>query len=92
MFFVLANTGTTANQILQDGVNAQQQIAAAMDNLWTDVLGGGLYVAITRLGVLFAVGTLLIFLVQWTKGVLNDENVNNLAELIWPLLSCSSFK
>jgi hypothetical protein len=81
---ILANT--TANQILQNGIDAQQQIAAAMDNLWTDVLGGGLYVAITRLGVLFAVGTLLIFLVQWTKGVLNDEDVNPLSELIWPLL------
>lgn len=45
-----------------------------MEKLWDDVLGGGLYSAIANLGVFFAVGTLLIFIVQWTREMVDGDD------------------
>ncbi|NEQ64379.1 MAG: hypothetical protein F6K21_02550 [Symploca sp. SIO2D2] len=83
---LLANTGQTASQILEEGVLAQSAIAEAMNNLWEEVLGGGLYFAITRLGVFFAVGTLLLFVVQWAKAMIDGDNPQSFSEMIWPLI------
>jgi hypothetical protein len=57
-----------------------------MDKLWIDVLGGGLYGAIASLGVFFAVGTLLIFMVQWFKAMIEGDNPQAFSEIVWPLL------
>ncbi|NER51289.1 MAG: hypothetical protein F6J92_32400, partial [Symploca sp. SIO1A3] len=83
---LLANTGQTASQIMEEGVLAQSAIAEAMNNLWEEVLGGGLYFAITRLGVFFAVGTLLLFVVQWAKAMIDGDNPQSFSEMIWPLI------
>ncbi|MGB7440637.1 MAG: hypothetical protein WA919_06185 [Coleofasciculaceae cyanobacterium] len=83
---ILANTGQTASQIMDEGVLTQSAIAEAMDNLWQEVLGGGLYFAITRLGIFFAVGTLLLFIVQWTRNLIEDDNTKSFSEVIWPLI------
>jgi len=72
--------------IAQDGANASAAISAAMDKLWIDVLGGGLYGAIASLGVFFAVGTLLIFMVQWFKAMIEGDNPQAFSEIVWPLL------
>jgi hypothetical protein len=74
------------SSIAQDGANASAAISAAMDKLWIDVLGGGLYGAIASLGVFFAVGTLLIFMVQWFKAMIEGDNPQAFSEIVWPLL------
>jgi hypothetical protein len=87
--FILAETqkvGEAASKITEDGAAASSAIASAVDGLWDDVLGGGLYAAIARLGVFFAVGTLLIFIVQWTKQMVDGENSKAFSELIWPIV------
>jgi ABC-type multidrug transport system fused ATPase/permease subunit len=87
--FILAETqkvGEAASKITEDGAAASSAIASAVDGLWNDVLGGGLYAAIARLGVFFAVGTLLIFIVQWTKQMVDGENSKAFSELIWPIV------
>lgn len=74
------------SSIAQDGALAADAISAAMDKLWTDVLGGGLYSAIAKLGIFFAVGTLLIFMVQWFKALIEGDNYQSFSEIIWPLI------
>ncbi|MGB3642691.1 MAG: hypothetical protein WBA39_34670 [Rivularia sp. (in: cyanobacteria)] len=76
------NPGQAASTITEDGVAASSAVAQSMDKLWNDVLGGGLYGAIAKrcckqianLGIFFAVGTLLIFMVQWTREMVDGDN------------------
>ncbi|MEQ8469127.1 hypothetical protein [Coleofasciculus sp. E1-EBD-02] len=83
---ILADTSQAASQILQEGQNAQSAIAAAMDGLWDEVLGGGLYLALVQLSLLFAVGTLVLFMVQWSQAVLNDDERKPMTDLIFPVI------
>lgn len=78
--------GEAASKITQDSAAASEAIATAMDGLWNDVLTGGLYAAIARLGVFFAVGTLLIFMVQWTRQMVDGESSKAFTEIIWPIV------
>jgi len=80
------NPGQAASTITEDGVAAGEAVAQAMDKLWDDVLGGGLYSAIANLGVFFAIGTLLIFIVQWTREMVDGDNSKAFSEMIWPLV------
>lgn len=81
---VTPNSPGQASNIVQDGAAAAEAMASAMDQLWTDVLGGGLYKAIAQVGVFFAVGTLLIFMVQWFKASMDGDNPQAFSEIIWP--------
>ena len=80
------NPGQAASTITEDGVAASEAIAKSLDKLWDDVLGGGLYGAIANLGIFFAVGTLIIFIVQWTREMIDGENYKAFTEIIWPLV------
>lgn len=86
---ILAQTqkvGEAASKITQDSAAASEAIATAMDGLWNDVLTGGLYAAIARLGIFFAVGTLLIFMVQWTKQMVDGDSSKAFTDIIWPIV------
>ena len=78
--------GQAASTITEDGIAASEAVAQSMDKLWNDVLGGGLYGAIANLGIFFAVGTLLIFMVQWTREMVDGDNSKAFSEIIWPLV------
>ncbi|BAZ71031.1 hypothetical protein NIES4106_58280 (plasmid) [Fischerella sp. NIES-4106] len=80
------NPGQAASTITDDGIAASEQIANAINNLWDDVLGGGLYSAIANVGIFFALGTLLIFMVQWTREILDGESSKAFTDLIYPLV------
>lgn len=77
------NPGQAASTITSDGLAASEAVAQAMDKMWSDVLGGGLYGAIANLGTFFAVGTLLIFIVQWTREMVDGDSSKGFTELIW---------
>ncbi|GAB1542803.1 hypothetical protein NUACC21_54770 [Scytonema sp. NUACC21] len=81
-----SKVGEAASQITEDGAAASAAIAESMNGLWDDVLGGGLYGAIAQLGVFFGVGTLLLFVVQWAKDMVDGEHPKAFSELIWPLV------
>ena len=49
-------------------------MAESWNQLWDSVLQGGLYFALARVGVLFAVATLLLFLTQWTRQMVEGES------------------
>ncbi len=61
-------------QIWQGGVAAQQAVSQAMNQLWSDTLNSPMYQAIAEIGVLFFTGTIVLFLFNWVKGMLQDGN------------------
>jgi hypothetical protein len=75
---------------LQDGAVTARSIAEGWDNQWLDLLqnntSNNLYGALTNLGVFFAVGTLLFFMVQWLKDVIYSEYSRPISGLIWPFI------
>lgn len=75
-----------ASQIINQSAQGSQYISDELNQLWDDVLGGGLYLTLANLGLLFAVGTLLIFLVQLAKDLIDGEEARSFGELIWPIL------
>jgi hypothetical protein len=81
-----SNPGQAASTITQDGVAASEAVAQSMDKLWDDVLQGGLYSAIANLGIFFAVGTLLIFIVQWTREMIDGDSSKGFTEIIWTIV------
>ena len=78
------------NQILENGSTTAKKIAESWDEQWVDVLqnntNDNLYGALTNLGIFFAVGTLLFFMMQWLKDVINYEYSRPISALIWPFL------
>ncbi|MFB2771901.1 hypothetical protein ACE1AT_21825 [Pelatocladus sp. BLCC-F211] len=80
------NPGQAASTITNDGVTASVAVAQAMDKLWDSVLDGDLYGAIANVGVLFALGTLLIFMVQWVREILDGESSKAFTDMIYPIL------
>jgi hypothetical protein len=65
-------------------------MAESWDNQWLDLLqnntSNNLYGALTNLGIFFAVGTLLFFMMQWLKDVINSEYSRPISGLIWPFI------
>ena len=85
---LLAQVGI--NEILKDGATTAQSIAEGWDKQWVDLLqnntNNNLYGALTNLGVFFAVGTLLIFMMQWLKDTINNDYSRPISGLIWPFV------
>ncbi|WP_293351591.1 MULTISPECIES: hypothetical protein [unclassified Microcoleus] len=80
------NFGQAVTDITKQGEQASNLVSQSMDGLWNDVLGGGLYAAICKLGLFFAIGTFVLFMVNWTKAMMYDENIEAFSELIWPII------
>ncbi|MBD2195134.1 MULTISPECIES: hypothetical protein [Calothrix] len=83
-----ANTGI--NDVLGNGVTTAQSIAESWENQWLDLLqknpSDNIYGSLTNLGIFFAVGTLLVFLIQWLKDVLEGEYSRPISSMIWPFV------
>ena len=78
--------GQDIGDITGDAAFAADLASKGFDNLWKDTLNGHLYASIANVGTLFAVGTLLIFLIQWIKAMLESEHYRPMSEMIWPLV------
>ncbi|WP_414587251.1 hypothetical protein [Scytonema sp. PCC 10023] len=90
-FNIFAQIGTNGtNDVLTNGVQTAQSIADGWDQQWIDLLqtntNTNLYGALTNLGIFFAVGTLLFFMAQWLKDVLDNEYSRPISALIWPFV------
>ena len=64
---LLAQVPRDAADIIESGQIASDAVAESWNQLWGSLLQGGLYFAIARVGVLFAVATLLFFMTQWAQ-------------------------
>ncbi len=78
--------GQDIGDIASDAAIAADWVSKGFDDLWEQTLNGQLYGAITNVGVLFAVGTLLIFMIQFGKALIEGEESKAIPELIWPLI------
>ncbi|MEA5604073.1 hypothetical protein [Nostoc sp. UHCC 0252] len=78
------------DEVLDNGVATSQSIAVGWDQQWLDLLqnntSNNLYGAITNLGIFFAVGTLLFFMLQFLKDLISYEYSRPISALIWPFL------
>lgn len=72
------------------GAATATSIAESWDQQWVNLLQtdttNNLYGALTSLGTFFAVGTLLFFMLQWLKDVINSEFSRPISALIWPFV------
>lgn len=75
-----------AGDLLENAAGGGSLVAQGFDELWQNTLNGGLYAALCRVGILFAVGSLVLFIVQWGKQMLNGDETRAVSELIWPLV------
>lgn len=73
-------------EISESGRVAAEATIEAYDDLWLDVLEGPLYTTLVSTGVLFAVGTLLFFIIQMIKDLNEGDLTRPITSLIWPLL------
>ncbi len=83
---VIAANNFGAGQLLENAAAGASLVADGFNQLWEQTLTGGLYASLCKVGVLFAVGSLALFMVQWGKQMLNGEEQRAVAELIWPLV------
>lgn len=78
------------DEVIGNGAVTAKSIAEGWDKQWVDLLqnntSNNLYRSLTNLGVFFAVGTLLFFMIQWLKDVINYEYSRPISSLIWPFL------
>ncbi|MDF2387904.1 hypothetical protein JMG10_41060 [Nostoc ellipsosporum NOK] len=85
---ILAQLGI--NDTIDNGTRTARSIAESWDNQWLDLLQNNttnnLYGALTNLGIFFAVGTLLFFMVQWLRDLIYSEYSRPISAFIWPIL------
>jgi hypothetical protein len=81
---------TDIDEVLGSGAITARSIAESWDNQWLDLLQNNttnnLYGALTSLGVFFAVGTLLFFMLQWLKDLIYNDYGRPISALIWPFI------
>lgn len=86
--FTLAALGIS--NVFNDGSTIAKNFADSWDNQWLNLLqnnsNNNLYPALTNLGIFFAVGTLLFYMMQWLKDVIYSEYSRPMSSLIWPFI------
>jgi heme/copper-type cytochrome/quinol oxidase subunit 3 len=83
---ILAANNFGAGDLIENASAGASLVAEGFNDLWQQTLTGGLYASLCKVGVLFAVATLALFMVQWGKQMINDEEQRAFSELIWPLI------
>jgi hypothetical protein len=88
MFRLLATASSDATKIVEEGALASSTIAQSFDQMWADVInsGGGLYGAISNLGMLFAVGTFVWWAVSFAKALIHDDYIKPAEDIIWVIV------
>lgn len=76
------------SELLEQGEQQALVIANNWDQLWKDVINplSGLYLAMTQIGVLFAVASLMFWGIHIVKDYVDHQSTQFLHELIWPLI------
>ena len=82
--FVLAEI--SGSDIIENAAAGSSLISASFNDLWQQTLNGGLYMAICSLGQMFAVATLVFFMVELAKNWINGDEAQPFASFIWPLI------
>ncbi len=87
---LIAQISNSDNNILRNGALTAQSITQSWDKQWIDLLqtntNNNIYGVLSRLGTFFAVGTLLFFVAQWLRDVLENEYSRPISSLIMPFV------
>ncbi|RCJ40913.1 hypothetical protein A6770_37040 [Nostoc minutum NIES-26] len=82
----IAQSQFAGADLLEQAARMAESIADGFNELWDETITGELYSAICSVGVLFAVATLVFFMVEWTKKMMNGEEQRAYSEFIWILI------
>ena len=73
--------------IAQVIVNNSEEVSLAVQGAWQDTwelaFNGTLYKALTNFGLIIAVASLLLWTIQFTKNLIDDQSYRQFGELIW---------
>lgn len=83
--YLLGQTQFEGGSLVKRSAEIADSVTTGFDNLWTELLSGQLYASLCTVGILFAVATLVFFMIEWTKQMLNFEETRAITDLIWPL-------
>ncbi|MCL6751072.1 hypothetical protein KBT16_08825 [Nostoc sp. CCCryo 231-06] len=78
------------DEVLNNGAATSQSTADGWNSQWLNLLqntgNGTLYGTLTNLGIFFAVGTLLFFMIQFLRDLISYEYSRPISALIWPFV------
>ena len=77
-----------SSELLQQSQQAAQSMADSMEELWTSVITpeSSIYAEMARLGVVFAVGSMVLWGIKIVQDFVDGGSTSFLHELIWPLI------
>jgi hypothetical protein len=75
-----------AQAIVNNSEEVSLAVQGAWQNTWELAFNGTLYQALTNLGLLVAVASLLLWTIQFTKNLIDDQSYRQFGELIWPVI------
>lgn len=80
-------------ELLNQAANMADGVAKGFDELWTETINtgaaspaGGVWNSMCTVGTLFAVATLALFMVEWTKNMLQGDEQRAYSEFIWVII------
>lgn len=80
-------------ELLKNAASTAEGIAKGFDDLWTETINtgaaspaGGVWNSMCTVGTLFAVATLALFMVEWTKNMLQGDEQRAYSEFIWVII------
>ncbi|MDF5731362.1 MAG: hypothetical protein PUP92_26005 [Rhizonema sp. PD38] len=72
--------------ILENAAAGAQLTADGFNSLWEQTLNGNLYGSMSKVGQLFALATLCLYMVELAKNWINQEDMKALSSYIWPII------
>ncbi|MEH1845937.1 MAG: hypothetical protein V7L25_13290 [Nostoc sp.] len=92
LIFAQVGAQVGIDEVLNNGAATSLSIADGWNQQWLDLLQKNtnsttsLYGALTNLGIFFAVGTLLFFMIQFLRDLISYEYSRPISALIWPFV------
>ena len=84
LFILIAQLGS--NDVLNEGQAASQTVVNAWNDRWSLVMTGNLYKIMAQMAIFFAVVTLIFYMLQWLRDLLEENYARPLSALIWPFI------
>lgn len=81
---ILAETG--AGSILEYGVSLSDSINSSWDKQWNTIFHSSLYSSINELAGVFAIGSLVFFMIRFFRNMVLEEFGEHFIELLWPIM------
>ncbi|WP_193200314.1 hypothetical protein [Nostoc sp. MG11] len=84
--YLFAQGAFAGADLVQQATDMATNVATGFNQLWGQVITGPLYFSICDVGKLFAIATLIFFIVEWTKQMVAGEEQRAFTSFIWPMI------